>query len=797
MNKNAFHGDKIFIGEEFDPCTRMSTNPLFMDISNISTHGVIIGMTGSGKTGLGIAVMEEALINEVPVIAIDVKGDLSNLGLGVFDSSYDALTPAQTEEHRRKLVDMDFAEKVNTFRKNVMINIYTPGYINGRPVSLINSLRPPSKSVGSDELRDIASNVAASFLSLIGVEHQPFKGKEHTLLSEVLKYSWENHIDLDFGSLMRLVLDPPFDRVGGIDLESFMPLKQRRSFAFMMNSVFTSPDFRKWIHGDPLDIDHFLKLEKTVASLFYLAHLDSDEKMLFVSLLLQKIYSWVLTKGASERPRLLVFFDEVFGFLPPFPRNPVSKPPLLSLIKQGRSFGVTVFLSTQNPIDIDYKALGNVYLWIIGRLQTRNDRRRVLEGVAEAGLSGSTQMGEHDIEALISTLGQREFLMYDVKENSLRFFRSRECISCLIGPLTPERAALIARGGEVKQHLKTLEIPEQLLELPPAVCEKLRQQYLPVRYSIGDVKKHLQSRDLVLAGGEYILYYEPLLLLEGEVRIQANHPRIQKVSKVSRIIPISSSFKELKFLERTEPGLTAEELRQYPLETHMSLEFRFKPVNHLVIDLTGYKRLTNLFLKHIVESSRIVIFRCEQTGDYSMEGEERVEFEKRQREILVERSKEQLRKRYEAAISKLSRRVISETEKLEKLKSSFEEAKTSLILKGFSKLLTTRKLRSVPGKIHSEIKRLRRLESIVKSKEFELAGLLNEKREKEIELSLRLGKLDMEIKPKILEVSITPCLKDAKVVDELLIWVPIAELDVLLDDRKSRVKVNCFNLAYI
>ncbi|MEM2153104.1 MAG: helicase HerA-like domain-containing protein, partial [Candidatus Bathyarchaeia archaeon] len=598
MNQNAFRRDKIFIGEEFDTHTRTLTNPLFLDPRDISTHGVIIGMTGSGKTGLGIALMEEALINGIPVIAIDVKGDLSNLGLGVFDPPHAVLTPLQMKEHKRKFVGTGLAEEMNVLTENATVKVYTPGLIGGRPVSLLNSLRPPSKSVGSGELRDIASNVATSFLGLIGVEHQPLKGKEHTLLSEVLRYSWENHIDLDFGSLMRLVLNPPFDRVGGIDLESFMPLKQRRSFAFTMNSVFASPDFRKWIHGDPLDIDHFLKSEKTVASIFYLAHLDNDEKMLFVSLLLQKIYSWMLTKGASERPRLLVFFDEVFGFLPPFPRNPVSKPPLLSLIKQGRSFGVTVFLSTQNPVDIDYKALGNVYLWIIGRLQTRNDRRRVLEGIAEAGLSGSIQRGEHDIEALISTLGQREFLMYDVKENSLRFFRSRECISCLIGPLTPERAALIARGGEEKQHLETLEIPEQLLELPPAVCEKLRQQYLPTRYGVEDIKKHLRSRGLVLAGDEYILYYEPFLLLEGEVRIQANHPRIQKVSKISRIIPISSSFKELKILERTELGLTVEELRQHPLETNMSLEFRFKPVNHLVRDSAGYKRLINLFLRH-------------------------------------------------------------------------------------------------------------------------------------------------------------------------------------------------------
>ncbi|MBO3832652.1 MAG: ATP-binding protein [Candidatus Brockarchaeota archaeon] len=411
--ENAF-----LIGEELDSSGALK-GPLRLSVDDVSVHGVIIGMTGSGKTGLSIVMMEEALINRIPVIAIDVKGDLSNLGLGVIeDSSSDHRKKKPLENASEHHSDLD--KRLQAFKESAEISVYSPGSMKGMPVSLVNCLRAPAREIGEEGLRETASNVASSLLSLIGLEPGPFKTKEHLLLSEIFEYAWKNNIELSFGEMMRMVFSPPFERVGGVDVESFIPLKQRRKLAFSMNSVIGSPNFRRWTYGVPMDIDYFLKsaADKTVASVFYLSHLESGERMMFVSLLLQAVYSWMLKKGAADRPRLLLLFDEVYGFLPPFPRNPPSKQPLLSIIKQGRSFGTTVFLSTQNPVDIDYKALGNVCLWIIGRLQTENDRRRILEGIAEADvLKGSVK--KQDLEGLISTLRQREFVVYNARGQSL------------------------------------------------------------------------------------------------------------------------------------------------------------------------------------------------------------------------------------------------------------------------------------------------------------------------------------------------------------------------------------------
>ena len=780
----------FLVGEELDPLKGLK-RPLLLSVGDMAVHGVVIGMTGSGKTGLNIILMEEALLNGVPVIAIDVKGDLSNLGLGVVTSNssvYQTKSPENASEYR-----WDLTRRLQMLRESMEISIYTPGSTKGRPVSLVNCLRPPHET--GEGLHEAASNVASSLLSLIGLEPEPFKTREHLLLSEVFEYAWKNNIELSFGEMMRMIFNPPFERVGGVDVESFIPLKQRKVLAFSLNTVIGSPNFRRWTVGVPMNIDYFLKSApgKTMASVFYLSHLESGERMMFVSLLLQAIYSWMLKKGAAARPRLLLLFDEVYGFLPPFPRNPPSKPPLLSLIKQGRSFGITVFLSTQNPVDIDYKALNNVCLWIIGRLQTENDRRRILEGIAEAdALKGPVE--NRNIEHLISTLRQREFVVYNVRDQSLRLMRSRQCFSNFVGPLTLEQVAMMSIAEETI-HEGEAEVPPGLLELPPPLAESIEQLYLPAKHGVNDILKMVEDTGYKADREDVSFFYEPFLLLEGEVKIHRTHPEVSREFHFLKIVPLSTSYPDLDFLDGAEPGIDGKELKASWLEARMSHGYRFMSTNPLLRSVAGYRKILNAFNNYMAKSSAVKLYRCEQTGEYSAPGESKADFEKRQKDALRIKNEKRLRDRYDKRISRISSHIEKEVEKLEGIKSRLEDAKTFLLLKGLAEPLVRGRLKSLPRKIRDEYSKLRRIEKQVKLQERKISRLSQERRAVEAEYLEQLNALHDRAKPLISEVSIEPKGKEVNITNEVLIWVPMAVVKASSQRKEVNIKVNCFNMA--
>ena len=277
-------------------------------------------------------------------------------------------------------------------------------------------------------------------LSLAGASAEP-RSREHTLMTSLFATAWQAGRNLDLASLIQQVQTPPFEKVGILDLESFFPAKDRFDLALKLNGMLAAPGFEQWFDGEPLDPAALLRTAdgKPRVSMFSIAHLGDAERMFFVSLLLNQIVGWMRGQTGTSSLRAIVFMDEIAGYFPPV-ANPPSKPPLLTLLKQARAFGVGVVLATQNPVDLDYKGLSNIGTWFIGRLQTERDKTRMLDGL-EGAAAGSLDRAEAD--RILSALAKRVFLLHNVHEPAPVVFQTRWTMSYLRGPVSREQIATL------------------------------------------------------------------------------------------------------------------------------------------------------------------------------------------------------------------------------------------------------------------------------------------------------------------------------------------------------------------
>ena len=449
----------FYLGRELDLASNTrSTAPLLYDASDLVTHGVIVGMTGSGKTGLGIDLIEECAIDSVPVIAIDPKGDLGNLlltfpRLAAEDflpwvdrdearrnsQTPEAFAAAEAAKWSKGLADWgQDGRRIERLRDAAEFAVYTPGSSAGRPLSIMKSFAAPDPEIVNDAelLQDRVTTAATSVLTLAGVDAEPIKSREHVLIANLFTDSWRAGRDLDLATLIAQIQSPPIAKVGVVDLESFFPAKDRFALAMQLNQLLAAPGFHAWLEGEALDIDRLLYglNGRPRVSIVSIAHLDDQERMFFVSLLLNEIVSWMRSQRGTSSLRALVYFDEIFGFLPPV-ANPPSKPPLMTLLKQARAFGLGVVVATQNPVDLDYKALSNAGTWMLGRLQTERDKARVLDGLEGAAGTAGASFDRSSLDKLLSALGKRQFLLHNVHEKEPVVFETRWALSYLRGPL--------------------------------------------------------------------------------------------------------------------------------------------------------------------------------------------------------------------------------------------------------------------------------------------------------------------------------------------------------------------------
>ena len=526
----------FYLGRLVDPQSRKSTESLCLyDSRDLVTHAVCIGMTGSGKTGLCIDLLEEAAIDGIPSLVIDPKGDMGNLLLAFPGLSPSEFLPWVNEEEaaRKGLSREDFAEsqadlwrkglsswgqspeRIQNLKNSAEFAIYTPGSTAGRPVSILKSLSVPGESVMEDAeaLNDAVGMTVTSLLGLLGIESDPFQGREHILLSNLLASAWRDGRDLDLSNLVRDIQAPPFSRIGVMDLESFFPAKERFGLAMKANSLLASPGFSLWLEGEPLDPARLLYTPegKPRVAIFSIAHLGEKERQFFVSMLLNTVLGWVRGLPGTTSLRAILYMDEIAGYFPPV-ANPPTKEPLLKLLKQARAYGLGVVLATQNPVDLDYKGLANIGTWFVGRLQTEQDKSRVLEALQGA----AAHMPREALDGVLSSLGNRVFLLHNVHDEEPVLFESRWAMSYLCGPLT-------------RTQIKALQEPaggvQSAYPVPPAPAAKVMAAVPPRDQAVSRAQAAQASvlpPDVTQVfvppapGGESgPLYYRPMLLASG------------------------------------------------------------------------------------------------------------------------------------------------------------------------------------------------------------------------------------------------------------------------------------------
>jgi hypothetical protein len=465
MNTDYEKLGAFYLGREFDAAANALKDDLVLyDSKDLTTHAVCVGMTGSGKTGLCLSLLEEAAIDGVPAICIDPKGDLGNLMLtfpnlsaAEFEPWVDAGDAARkglsvgeyaaktAETWKNGLAEWNQPpERIAKLRAAADIAIYTPGSDSGIPLSVLRSFAPPSAELLADAgaLRDRVGSVVSGLLSLLGIEADPIGSREHILLANILEGAWRAGLNLDMTGLIQAVQKPAFDKLGAFDLETFFPAKDRLKLAMQLNNLIASPGFATWMTGEPLDAQRLLFTPggKPRVSIISIAHLNDAERMFIVTLVLNEVIAWMRAQSGTSSLRAIVYMDEIFGYFPPT-ANPPSKQPMLTLLKQARAFGLGCVLATQNPVDLDYKGLANCGTWFIGRLQTERDKLRVIEGLKSAlpDADGS------NLEGLMSNLTQRVFLMRNVHDDAPALMKTRWALSYLRGPLTgPEISKVMA-----------------------------------------------------------------------------------------------------------------------------------------------------------------------------------------------------------------------------------------------------------------------------------------------------------------------------------------------------------------
>ncbi|MDD1712647.1 MAG: type IV secretion system DNA-binding domain-containing protein [Methanoregulaceae archaeon] len=677
----------FYLGKEYSLADRRLLDRLVMyDSRDLTTHAICIGMTGSGKTGLCVGLLEEAAIDGVPAIIIDPKGDITNRLL-MFPglAAADFLPWINQDDARRKgMTPEEYAAqqaeswksglsswgqdgaRVRTLRDAADLVVYTPGSDAGVPVSVLQSFAVPALSweTETELLREKISGTVTAILGLIKVNADPLSSREHILLSSVFEHFWRNARDLTLVTLIQAIQNPPILQVGAFDVETFFPAKDRFTLAMRLNHIIAAPAFQSWMNGQPLDIPGFLSTRegKPRHSIFYIAHLNDDERMFFVTLLLYQIVTWVRSQTGTTSLRALLYMDEIFGFFPPT-ANPPSKEPMLTLLKQARAFGLGVVLTTQNPVDLDYKGLANTGTWFIGRLQTAQDRNRVLDGLEGAVQGGTLSRGA--LSDTLSSLDNRVFLLHNVHQNTPVIFQTRWAMSYLRGPLSREQVRVLMKdrkpdipaSGASTQDTAPRSFPAEpardAATLPPALPAEIPQRYLPVRIS----RETAESGALRSAPGTVrsaTILYTPAVSAGG--RIHYSSPKLERDAEkdFAFLAPFSSAGAVEWGNALPYPGV--------PGETAASPapDARFSLTAETIRALKKFSSEKQALINTLIYSHELKLLACPAIKLVSKPGEPENEFLLRVRLATREQRDTEvdtLRKRYEGRIDTLEDRL--------------------------------------------------------------------------------------------------------------------------------------------
>lgn len=666
----------FYLGKQYDlKAQKASDNIILYDSKDLVTHAVCVGMTGSGKTGLCITMLEEAAMDSVPVIAIDPKGDIANLLLtfpdlapGDFESwinedearrngkSPAEFAAAQSELWKKGLGKWgQDGERIRKMRETTELAIYTPGSSAGIQLSILKSFSAPPPEILEDGelLRERIGTTVTSLLGLLGIEADPIRSREHILLSNIINACWQAGKDLDLAALIQQIQQPPFTKVGVMDLDSFYPGKDRFELAMAINNLLASPGFSSWMEGEPLDIKNLLYTPngKPKISIISIAHLSDAERMFMVSLLLNQVLGWMRQQSGTTSLRAILYMDEIFGYFPPI-ANPPSKQPLLTLLKQARAFGLGVMLATQNPVDLDYKGLSNTGTWFIGRLQTERDKARVLEGLEGATASQGGGFDRQRMEEILAGLGNRVFLMNNVHEDGPIVFETRWAMSYLRGPLTRSQIKQLTDpirsqiGGATVAAVKAAPAASvspagTSAGARPLLGADVMQKFLPVRSNAPDEGCTLVYSPMVVGGAD--IHY-----LDSKLGV--DYPQ-----EAVFLAPITNNTIPVDWTEATPIEIHPNDLETEPNETAL-----FADLPSIASKGKSFEKWGKDLVDFIFRNRTIDLLKSEYHAIYSKPDETERDFRVRLHQLVRESRDgevEKLRQKYAPKFATLEERL--------------------------------------------------------------------------------------------------------------------------------------------
>ena len=666
----------FYLGRNYDlDKGKLQESLVLYDSKDLTTHGVIIGMTGSGKTGLGIALIEEALIDRIPVIAVDPKGDLPNLLLSFpqlraedfrpwvneQDAMLQGVTPDEFAAEQAKIWRRGLAEwgqeteRIARLRASADFAVYTPGSNAGLPVSILRTFAPPPEAIlkDSDLLRERIQTTTTGLLALIGIEVDPLTSPEHILIANILESTWSEGRGFDLAGLIHAIQTPPFERLGVMDLDLFFPAKERFTLAMRLNSLLAAPGFESWLSGEPLDINRMLFTDQGEPrlSLFTINHLSDGERMFFLSILLNEILGWMRMQPGTSSLRAILYIDEIFGYFPPV-KNPPSKAPLLTLLKQARAFGLGVVLSTQNPVDLDYKGLANTGTWFIGRLQTDQDKERVLGGLEGASAGRGFNRGQ--ASKILAKLGKRVFLLHNVHENEPAIFQSRWVLSYLRGPMTREQIKLLVAAR--KERESTI-MPPVVAGQPTAAAAASRAKEVtglsPLASQPPVLPAEIEVFYLAPSGSGHGLLYYPSVIGQAEVHYSSGKYEVDETRTIAFAVQLEEGPIALEWDNGVEFEL--EDLQTAPVP---GAEFAYLPAE--ANEVKSYRNWSRDFLRWVRVNRPLTLYRSERFSQTSLVNETEGEFRARLSQVAREKRDleiEKLRRKYSPKFTSLNDRL--------------------------------------------------------------------------------------------------------------------------------------------
>jgi hypothetical protein len=642
----------FYLGKEYDLKSGKVLDDLTLYKSkDLTTHAVIIGMTGSGKTGLGIDIIEEAAIDNIPVLAIDPKGDLGNLALTFPKLTGEAFKPwinlqeaqnkglsaddyaaAQAELWSKGLAEWgEDGDRISRFKNAASVTVFTPGGSAGPGVSLLKAFNAPGPEVKIDaELyRDRISVTTDGLLSLVGLEGDPFNSREHILISNIIEHAWNQGQDVTLEGLIQSIQTPPIDKVGVMDIESFFPSKERFSLALMLNNLLASPSFKDWLEGAPLDINRFCYDEngKPRISVFSIAHLEDRERMFFVTLFLNEVISWMRSQPGTGSLRALLYMDELYGYLPPV-ANPPSKSPLLTLLKQARAYGLGLVLSTQNPVDLDYKALSNAGSWFIGRLQTERDKERVLAGLEGAAVSNAFDRGK--TEKILAGLGQRIFYLHNVHDDAPEVFSTRWTLSYLAGPLTREQISSLPgnktsvepddRGDSTNSKIEASTPATPATETRATTTPAPKPQPASIKPGQAPLLNPA-VKQVFIPTSNAPPSYSPYVMGAAEVNYNSDKYGVSESVELVYLAPLHEGLVPLDWNEAVKENYSLKDLSMTPVNGA-----NYLPHPSAAADAASYDEWKKMFVQHIRNKSGLSLFYSSKLKTISQAGEDERDF---------------------------------------------------------------------------------------------------------------------------------------------------------------------------